>query len=147
MLRAVSVSTAGSSKTVSEYVELSFQDRHRRRLRMHSSAGRDFLLDFPEAIALRDGDILTLDDDSYIRVSALPEDVLDITAADANALTRIAWHLGNRHLPTAISAGQLRIAYDHVIEAMIVGLGGKTARLHAPFQPEAGAYDAEHHHA
>jgi urease accessory protein len=45
-----------------------------------------------------------------------------------------------------LSDGRLRIAYDHVIEAMLAGLGARTARRQAPFQPEAGAYAGEHHH-
>lgn len=141
--RAISVQ-AGSVPTCEETVSLTFRDRHRRRLRMTSSRGREFLLDLAKAQALADGDVLVLDDESNIRVVALDEDVIDITADDPNTLIRIAWHLGNRHLPTVVSAARLRIAQDHVIEEMVQGLGGKTERLHAPFQPEGGAYSHSH---
>ncbi len=65
----------------------------------------------------------------------------------ARHLARLAWHLGNRHLPTEVLAdGRLRIAFDHVIEAMLEGLGARCARRRAAFQPEAGAYALEHRH-
>ena len=127
-------------------VALSYQDRHRRRMTMTSDGGREFLLDLPQAIAMADGMCLKLDDDGHIRVVAIDEDVLDITTADASTLMRIAWHLGNRHLPTELSAERVRIAYDHVIEEMVIGLGGHVERRKAPFHPEGGAY-AHHDHA
>jgi urease accessory protein len=67
--------------------------------------------------------------------------VMDVTASDAAALARLAWHIGNRHKPVQIlSAGALRLPQDHVLEAMIRGLGGAVQLKQAPFQPEPGAY-------
>lgn len=135
---------AGETPPCDETVSLTFRDRHRRRLLMKSSRGREFLLDLAKAQALADGDVLALDDGSFLRVVALDEAVIDITADDPDTLIRIAWHLGNRHLPTVVSAARLRIAEDHVIEEMVQGLGGQTERLLAPFQPEGGAYSHAH---
>ena len=56
------------------------------------------------------------------------------------ALTRVAWHFGNRHLPTEILPKALRIRRDPVIEAMAEGLGARVIALEAPFNPEGGAY-------
>ena len=55
-------------------------------------------------------------------------------------LVRIAWHLGNRHLPTQIMTKGLRIRRDHVIEEMVRGLGARVIEIEAPFDPEGGAY-------
>lgn len=126
-------------------VTLAHDRRHRRRMAMTTDAGRAFILDLPEAIALRDGDVLVLDDGGYLRVIAEPEAVLRITAADAATLVRIAWHIGNRHLAAELHADHLVIADDHVIADMVVGLGGTVERAEQPFQPEGGAY-AEHGH-
>jgi urease accessory protein len=42
----------------------------------------------------------------------------------------------------------LRIRRDHVIEAMVKGLGARVIEIEAPFDPEGGAYaDAGHAHA
>jgi urease accessory protein len=59
---------------------------------------------------------------------------------------RLAWHLGNRHLPTEIQPDRLLIRDDHVIVHMLEGLGATLRRVDAPFDPEGGAY-GEHNHA
>lgn len=131
-------------------VLLDFDGRHRRRHVMTSAAGLSFLLDLPRAVALRDGDGLLLDDGRIVRVQAAPEQLIEITAADLQPLMRIAWHLGNRHLPMQLIGDRLRIRYDHVIKAMVEGLNGATAVIEAPFDPEGGAFEqgvhAPHHH-
>ena len=115
-------------------------------MRMTSVAGKSFLLDLQEAVALHDGDVLELDDGSTVLVCAMAERVADISATDAQHLARVAWHLGNRHLPTQIFADRLRIAYDHVIVDMVQGLGATVDVIDAPFQPEGGAYHHAHEH-
>ena len=57
-------------------------------------------------------------------------------------LVRIAWHLGNRHLPMQVTPKGLRIRRDHVIEEMVRGLGARVIEIEAPFDPEGGAYAA-----
>src|SRR4029079_5646082 len=79
-------------------VALDFDGRHRRRLQMKGLRGLEFLLDLPEAVALRNGDRLSLEDGRVVLVKAAPEPLLEIRAADAAKLLRLAWHLGNRHL-------------------------------------------------
>lgn len=146
LARATALATDG---TPADTVTLAYDDRHRRRLRLTTDAGSTFLLDLAEAQVLRDGDILALDDGSKILVRAAPEAVLDIQAADSLALARIAWHLGNRHTPTQILAGSLRIRADHVLEHLLTDhLGATVSHATAPFDPEGGAYGhaATHEH-
>ncbi len=107
---------------------------------MRGVRGRQFLLDLPEALALRNGDALVLDDGSLIEVVAAPEHLVEITVTDAAAAVRIAWHLGNRHLPVQIVGRRLRVRRDHVIESMVTGLGASVVAVEAPFDPESGAY-------
>ena len=129
-------------------VTLAYLDRHRRRIRLVADSGAAFLLDLPRAQHLADGDGLELDGGGYIKVCAAPEAIIEIEAADRESLLRIAWHLGNRHLPLQVVGDRLRIRQDHVIAEMVSGLGGRITRLEAPFDPEFGAYaaDAAHHH-
>jgi urease accessory protein len=126
-------------------VTLAFDDRHRRRLRLTSDAGEPFLLDLSRAAVLEDGDGLALSDGTWLAVKAAPEALLEITAPEPSLLARLAWHLGNRHLPAQIDAQRIRIRDDHVIADMIERLGGRVQRIAAPFTPEAGAYDAAPH--
>src|SRR5262249_3729444 len=125
-------------------VVLDFDDRHRRRMAMTGTRGLEFLLDLENAVALRGGDALVLEDGRLIEVVAAPESAVEIRGADPAHLGRIAWHLGNRHLPTQIVGKGLRIRRDHVIEAMVKGLGARVIEIEAPFDPEGGAYAAAH---
>jgi urease accessory protein len=121
-------------------VVLDFDDRHRRRMAMTATRGLEFLLDLENAVALRGGDALVLEDGRLIEVIAAPEPLIEIRGADSLHLVRVAWHLGNRHLPTQIMTKGLRIRRDHVIEAMVKGLGARIIEIEAPFDPEGGAY-------
>ena len=121
-------------------VVLDFDDRHRRRMAMTGTRGLEFLLDLENAVALRGGDALVLDDGRLIEVVAAPEPLLEIRGIDPQHLVRLGWHLGNRHLPTQIMPKGLRIRRDHVIEAMVRGLGARVVEIEAPFDPEGGAY-------
>lgn len=121
-------------------ITLPFDDRFRRRIRFKTDQGEDLLLDLEHAERLEDGDGLRLDGGGFVEVRAAEEDLLEIECASPQALTRVAWHLGNRHLPTEIRGTALRIRPDHVIEAMARGLGAQCTHIRAPFRPEGGAY-------
>lgn len=141
MLRAISVKAAQSWREMpADTVVLEFDDRHRRRLAMTGTHGLEFLLDLPDVIALRSGDALVLEDGRLIEVVAAAEPLAEIRCRDNMHLVRIAWHLGNRHLPTQLTGKGLRIRRDHVIEDMVRGLGAKVIEIEAPFDPEGGAY-------
>ena len=146
------------SEAPADTVVLDFDDRHRRRMAMGGTRGLEFLLDLENATVLRGGDALVLDDGRLVEVVAAPEPLAEIRGTDPQHLVRVAWHLGNRHLPTQITAKGLRIRRDHVIEAMVKGLGARVIEIEAPFDPEGGAYaggghahapesDAHHHAA
>jgi len=141
MIRAVQVRPQVRwNESAADTVVLDFDDRHRRRMAMTGTHGLEFLLDLEEAIALRGGDALVLEDGRLIEVVAAPEPLVEIRGADPYHLVRIAWHLGNRHLPTQIVGKGLRIRRDHVIEDMVRGLGARVIVIEAPFDPEGGAY-------
>jgi urease accessory protein len=126
-------------------IVLDFDDRHRRRVAMTATRGLEFLLDLEQAVALRGGDALVLEDGRLVEVVAAAEPLTEIRGRDPQHLVRIAWHLGNRHLPTQIAGKGLRIRRDHVIEAMVKGLGGRVIEIEAPFDPEGGAYAGGEH--
>lgn len=148
MIRAETVIAGGDwTGTPADTVVLDYDDRHRRRITMEGVGGLSFLLDLPEAIALRSGDAIRLADGRLVEVVGAPEPLAEIRAENAEHLLRLAWHLGNRHLPVQIAHGKLRIRRDHVIEAMVEGLGGKVRGIEAAFDPEGGAYlQASHAH-
>ncbi len=107
---------------------------------MKGGGGLEFLLDLEQATALRDGDALVLEDGRIVQVTAKPEPLLVVTGDDAQHLTRLAWHLGNRHVPAAIEADYILIRFDRVLAEMLLGLGAGIGFIDAPFDPEGGAY-------
>jgi len=122
-------------------VTLTFDARHKRRIRMTDDNGGDFLLDLPEATVLGDGDGFELQDSNVIEVHAAAEPVAEVKARSAVHLARLAWHVGNRHEPVQVVDDTcLRVRNDHVLINMLEGLGAEIVRTTAPFSPESGAY-------
>lgn len=124
---------------------LDFDARHRRRVKLATDGGEAVLLDLPKAIAMADGDGLRLGDGRWLRVRAAPEPVVEVRHEDPRQFARLAWHLGNRHLPAEIGSEALLIRPDHVIEEMLARFGAKLTKRDAPFQPEGGAYSGHGH--
>jgi urease accessory protein len=147
-MRATDILPAGAwdAGRAVDTVLIDYDRRFRRRILLTTAQGHEVLLDLPNAVRLKHGDGLLLENGGVVRVQAQPEDLLDIHAHDEGDLVRIAWHLGNRHLPVQVLGEHLRIRADHVIEEMVERLGGHAEHVKAPFDPEAGAYAGGHHH-
>jgi urease accessory protein len=133
---AVSTTTGGCD----DEVFLDFEARHRRRFLLTTVSGREVLLDLPEVPSLQEGDELVLEDGGRIRVRCAEEALLEVRPKTAGDLPRLAWHLGNRHLPTEIGTDALWLREDHVIEDMLGRLGADVVHVRRPFHPEGGAY-------
>lgn len=152
MQRAIRVDRSGEWPTEDTVgsVTLSYDDRYRRRLRLKADDGTPFLLDLDRATVLAPGDGLALADGGWLAVRAAAEELIEIRPRDGVHLARLAWHLGNRHLPSEIMGGVIRIRPDHVIEDLMRRLGAEVVSCYAPFAPEGGAYSEEaghdHHH-
>ncbi len=146
-MRAIAIKSASTwPGAPADTVVLDHDDRRRRRVAMRGTKGTDFLLDLPTAAALRGGDALVLEDGRLVEVVAAPEPLLEIRCADQHHLARLAWHLGNRHVPTQLLAIALRVQRDHVIAELALRLGGRVTEIEAPFDPEGGAYAEPHDH-
>ena len=114
---------------------LPFELRQKSRLRTAVASGEEIGLFLPRGSVLRDGDCLEADDGRVVRVTAAPEDLIEVRCADADALARAAYHLGNRHTPVQVGAGWLRLAADEVLAAMLRGLGATVTPVRAPSSP------------
>jgi len=125
---------------------LPFDLRQKSRLRARLESGEEVALMLPRGEILRGGDLLAASDGRVVEVVAQAENVLHVECDGAQALARAAYHLGNRHVPVQVGDGYLRLAADHVLEAMLEGLGARITAMRAPFEPEAGAYGGGHHH-
>ena len=146
-MRATAVKPASAwSGTAADRVVLGHDERHCRRTALTGSTGLAFLLDLPAPTRLRGGDALILEDGRMIEVVAAREQIFEIRCSDAAHLVRVAWHLGNRHVPVEVLSDMLRIRRDHVLAELVTRLGAYVVPLEAPFEPEAGAYHDVHGH-
>ena len=127
-------------------LQLPFERRQKSRQRATLASGEEVAIDLPRGQVLRGGDWVVASDGRAIEVVAESERVLHVTCADGEALTRAAYHLGNRHVAIQVGPGWLRLPYDPVLERMLKGLGMTLSLREEPFEPEAGAYGAHHRH-
>ena len=144
--RAVSVlpaAEAGGAKPFDSAV-LPHDERHLRRRAISLAGGEKVLVDLPEPVVLGDRDRLVLEDGRQVEIVAADEEVYDIRARDSVHLAELAWHIGNRHLAATIEAERILILRDHVIKAMLEGLGATVTDALLPFRPVRGAYSGPH---
>ena len=138
---------ANAATTVAHTLALTAEERTRSRHRFTTTDGTEVQLILARGTQLRDGDLLrAADSDALVRVQARPEPVLTVHTADADALARAAYHLGNRHVALELGSGYLRLSPDSVLAQMLTQLGLKVVEEIAPLQPEAGAYAGHAHH-
>lgn len=130
----------GGAESPADTLTLDHDGRHLRRAVLSTDGGLSVLVDLASATMLAQGDRLLLDDGRQVEVRAAVEPLLEVRGRDAHHLARLAWHLGNRHLPTQIEPDRLLIRRDHVIAHMLEHQGAAVAEIEAPFTPEGGAY-------
>jgi urease accessory protein len=127
-------------------LKLPFESRQKSRLHTKLVSGEEVGLMLPRGEILRGGDLVTASDGRVIEIISQEEKTLHVEAGSPQALAKVAYHLGNRHVPVQVGEGFLRIAEDHVLEEMVKKLGAKVSHVEAPFEPEAGAYAGGHQH-
>jgi urease accessory protein len=120
-----------------ERLELPFELRQKSRLRARLASGAEVGLMLPRGTVMRGGDIVKTMDGREVQIVAAKEKLLHI---ESDQLARVAYHLGNRHVPVQLGEGYVRIAEDHVLEQLAKKLGARVSHIEAPFEPEAGAY-------
>jgi urease accessory protein len=148
MPRAISVLAAADRKggDVVDTLILPFAQRQVKQGFLFGVKGTCVEIELAEPVRLRTDDALVLEDGSVVEVVAEAEPLVEVRAADLAALARLAWHLGDRHVPVQILERRLRLRRDSDIEALLESLGAKIAVIEAPFEPEGGAYEPAHGH-
>ncbi|MFN7644511.1 MAG: urease accessory protein UreE [Burkholderiales bacterium] len=146
MAIVVATRLAGAQERADEVIELAFEQREKSRFRARLLSGEEIGVDLAPGTLLRQGDRIRLDDGRVVAVEAAPERLIEVHAHDAIGLARIAYHVGNRHVPLQLGEGWIRLLPDHVLQAMIERLGGHVHAVEEGFQPESGAYGHSHVH-
>jgi urease accessory protein len=148
MPRAFAVIAAAHrhDRPVADTVILDYAQRSAQKITVTGIKGGAVAIDMDEPVRLRTDDLLVLDDGSLVEVVAAPEPLIEARAADVASLARLAWHLGDRHVPVQVLANRIRAQRDPAIEALLKALGAKLTMIEAPFEPEGGAYESHAHH-
>ncbi|MDC5856545.1 urease accessory protein UreE [Vibrio europaeus] len=131
------------------FLSLPIDSRIKSRLKVELDDGREAGLFLPRGHILRDGEQLKSLCGMIVEIKAAPEKVSTVYCSDLHLLTRVAYHLGNRHVPLQVEFGWVRYQHDHVLDEMVEGLGAKVTTEDASFEPESGAYGGRsggHHH-
>jgi len=139
----------GFSATQSSFDDvliLPYEKRQKSRQRVALESGIEAGLTLPRGTVLRGGDYLLSDDGKVIAVKAELEKTSRVASDDPLLLQRAAYHLGNRHVPLAVTEAGLRYLQDYVLDELVVQLGLTVVHEDAPFEPEHGAYGGGHHH-
>lgn len=146
MIELTTKLSASAPGEVQGQLRLPFELRQKRWLFAALVTGEEVALRLPRGASLRGGDRLLAADGRVIEVIAAVERLVHVECTTASALARVAYHLGNRHVPVQIGDRFLRFGENHVLEEMLRGLGAKLTIIEAPFEPESGAYSSAHSH-
>jgi urease accessory protein len=133
------------SHAIVDTVILSYEQRQAQRGVVTGSKGTHIDIALAQPVRLRTDDLLLLEDGGAVEVVAQAEPLIEARAADLSALARLAWHLGDRHVPVEVLPNRIRVRRDPAIEALLKSLGAKVVIIEAPFEPEGGAYAAQSH--
>ena len=148
MPRATSVLAAADrrDRPVIDTVILDYAQRSAQKITVTGVKGGAFEIDLRQPARLRTDDVLVLEDGGLVEVVAAPEPLIEARAKDLAVLSRLAWHLGDRHVPVQVLPNRIRARREPAVEALLTSLGAKVAMIEAPFEPEGGAYASSHGH-
>jgi len=154
MLRVVRVVSSAQSDSARHIDSVMLAPDQRRLQSAHLTGVNGTLIGLmlSEPVMLRMGDAFELDDGSLVDIVIEPEPLIEVRGTDLTHLARLAWHLGDRHVPVQVLTNRLRLRRDDALEAMLAALGARLTPIEAPFDPEGGAYathaapDHGHHH-
>jgi len=134
MRRVVRVLGAGASASNPiDSVMLNADQRRVQTARLTGINGTEIGIMLPEAVTVRMGEVVVA-----------PEPLTEVRGNDLTHLARLAWHLGDRHVPVQIMPNRLRMRRDAALETMLGALGARLTPIEAPFDPEPGAYAHPH---
>lgn len=126
-------------------VTLPWEKRLKSRLRVSLDCGLNAGIFLPRGTILRGGDYLLSEDGISVLVIAAPEKLTTVSAPTSLLLSVICYHLGNRHVALEISEDKVSYLHDHVLDEMVMQLGGQICFEEKPFEPEFGAYSGSGH--
>jgi len=127
------------------HLTLAFELRQKARFKAQLDEGGEVGLFLQHGNVLRHGDLLQSEDGKIVQVIAANEAVSEVRCSDPLLLSRLCYHLGNRHVPLQIGANFVRYQPDHVLDHLVQHFSLQVTHGNAPFEPETGAYHSHSH--
>ncbi len=143
-LNAEQQAVIDSQKQAEDFLYLDFDTRQRSRFKADTQHQEAVGVDLPRTETIKNGSVLADNQGNLIQIMAAKQALIEVTADNSFDLMKGAYHLGNRHVPLMITPKALYFEPDHVLEAMLNQLRLHTQAVHAPFEPETGAYKGNH---
>ena len=123
---------------------LSSDQRRIFRGKRKTDCNQELQLQLPRKGKLNDGDILrTNRKNLFVEIIAQEENLIEITAKTNLELTKVAYHLGNRHVEIEINENILLTKSDYIIEELLKNFDVIFSKVKKKFFPEKGAYHHE----
>lgn len=122
-----------------DFLEITWQESRKRFLRKTSRAGRDIGVLLPAGIDLRHGAVLYFDSHLLLSVSILPSQVTVIQTRTPEEAARVAYELGNLHLPAEIIPEGILTPQSDDLDAFLTRCGFKyqhDLRRFKPYPPK-----------
>ena len=123
---------------------LTWDQRRWARGRFSTSKGREIALALPTGTRLEPGHMVCVEADWYLTVEAVPEPVLAIYPRNREEAIRMAFEIGNRHLPLELEADILMVPDDAAMVRMLDRTGVPWGRRLAAFNPVPKSSGHEH---
>ncbi len=123
---------------------LAWEERRWTRKRVVTTAGRQVALALPTGSVLQPGEIIAVGADWYLAVEGRPEPVLAVYPRSRDEAIGIAFGVGNRHFPLALSGDLLLVPDDTAMEELLARLGVSWERRRAVFTPVGGGHRHGH---
>lgn len=138
------VAPSGLAGKARDTLSLTWEERRWTRKRVVTTGGRAVALALPTGSLLRPGDVIAVEAEWYLEVEGKPEPVLAVTPKDRNEAIRVAFDVGNRHFPVAISGDDLLVPDDTAMEQLLTRLGVAWKRRADVFDPLGGGHAHAH---
>src|SRR5487761_2798755 len=113
-MRATRILATGDrrDRPVVDTVILDYVQRSAQTSAVTGVKGGAFEIDLVQPARLRTDDLLLLEDGGLVEVVAAAEPLIEARAADVAGLARLAWHLGDRHVPVQVLPNRIRARRD-----------------------------------
>lgn len=124
---------------------LPFETRQKSRFKARLDNGEEVGIFLERGKVLRSGDLLRAENGIVIQLIAADEAVSTVECNDPLLLSRLCYHLGNRHIPLKIDKNRVQYLQDHVLDDMVHSFGVHVTHESTGFDPETGAYQTHAH--